>query len=96
MCGTGGLTRPSGCTARLRGDYKTGKRLNMRKIIPYLASDFRRDKIWLRRSKPSNRRYQVRWRDFLGRQRGCGFLCSVFLLLSLSSALPVRACADSR
>lgn len=45
--------------ARLQGDYKTGRRLNMRKIIPYLASDFRRDKIWLRRSKPSVRRYQV-------------------------------------
>ena len=46
--------------ARMQGDYRTGKRLNMRKIIPYLASDFRRDKIWLRRSKPSVRRYQVR------------------------------------
>jgi len=33
--------------------------LNMRKIIPYIASDFRKDKIWLRRSKPSERRYQV-------------------------------------
>ena len=47
--------------ARMQGDYRTGKRLNMRKIIPYLASDFRRDKIWLRRSKPSVRRYQVRY-----------------------------------
>lgn len=46
--------------ARLQGDYKTGRRLNMRKIIPYIASDFRRDKIWLRRSKPSVRRYQAR------------------------------------
>ena len=45
--------------SRLRGDYRTGKRLNMRKIIPYIASDFRKDKIWLRRSKPSERRYQV-------------------------------------
>ena len=48
--------------ARMQGDYRTGKRLNMRKIIPYLASDFRRDKIWLRRSKPSVRRYQARAR----------------------------------
>jgi len=46
--------------ARMQGDYATGKRLNMRKIIPYLASDFRRDKIWLRRSKPSVRKYQAR------------------------------------
>ena len=50
--------------ARMQGDYRTGKRLNMRKIIPYLASDFRRDKIWLRRSKPSVRRYQVRAAPF--------------------------------
>jgi len=45
--------------SRLQGDYKTGKRLNMRKIIPYIASDFRKDKIWLRRSRPSQRKYQV-------------------------------------
>ncbi|EEH53685.1 uncharacterized protein MICPUCDRAFT_8255, partial [Micromonas pusilla CCMP1545] len=45
--------------SRLQGDFRTGKRLNMRKIIPYIASDFRKDKIWLRRSKPSQRKYQV-------------------------------------
>ncbi|KZO97025.1 P-loop containing nucleoside triphosphate hydrolase protein [Calocera viscosa TUFC12733] len=44
---------------RLQGDYKTGKRLNMRKIIPYIASDYTKDKIWLRRTKPSRREYQV-------------------------------------
>lgn len=44
---------------KLRGDYKTGKRLNMKRIIPYIASDFRKDKIWLRRTKPSKRQYQV-------------------------------------
>ncbi|KAF7997921.1 hypothetical protein HCN44_009319 [Aphidius gifuensis] len=44
---------------RLKGDYRTGKRLNMRKIIPYIASQFRKDKIWLRRTKPSKRDYQV-------------------------------------
>ncbi len=31
----------------------------MRRIIPYIASDYRKDKIWLRRSRPSQRRYQV-------------------------------------
>ncbi|XP_062522052.1 midasin-like [Corticium candelabrum] len=46
-------------TARLRGDYRTGKRLNMKKVIPYIASQFRKDKIWLRRTKPSKRRYQI-------------------------------------
>uniref|UniRef100_UPI00358FB529 midasin n=1 Tax=Myxine glutinosa TaxID=7769 RepID=UPI00358FB529 len=45
--------------AELRGDYRTGKRLNMRKVIPYIASQFRKDKIWLRRTKPSKRTYQV-------------------------------------
>ena len=44
---------------RLNGDYRTGKRLNMRKIIPFIASDFAKDKIWLRRTKPSSREYQV-------------------------------------
>lgn len=42
-----------------RGDYRTGKRLNMRKVIPYIASQFRKDKIWLRRTKPSKRDYHV-------------------------------------
>ena len=45
--------------SRLKGDYRTGKRINMRKIIPYIASQFRKDKIWLRRTKPSKRNYQV-------------------------------------
>ena len=44
---------------RLQGDFRTGKRLNMRKIIPYIASDYTKDKIWLRRTKPSKREYQV-------------------------------------
>ncbi|CAD6566582.1 MAG: hypothetical protein CYPHOPRED_000931 [Cyphobasidiales sp. Tagirdzhanova-0007] len=44
---------------RLRGDYRTGKRLNMKKIIPYIASDFTKDKIWLRRTRPSQREYQI-------------------------------------
>ncbi|CAG8555969.1 630_t:CDS:2, partial [Paraglomus occultum] len=45
--------------ARLKGDYRTGKRLNMKRIIPYIASDFKKDKIWLRRTKCSKRQYQV-------------------------------------
>ena len=44
---------------RLQGDYKSGKRLNMRRIIQYIASDYSKDKIWLRRTKPSQREYQV-------------------------------------
>lgn len=45
--------------SKLRGDFKTGKRLNMKKVIPYIASDFKKDKIWLRRTQPSKRQYQV-------------------------------------
>ncbi|XP_015604930.1 midasin [Cephus cinctus] len=45
--------------SRLKGDYRTGRRINMRKIIPYIASQFRKDKIWLRRTKPSKRDYQI-------------------------------------
>ena len=44
---------------RLQGDYRTGKRLNMKKIIPYIASEFTKDKIWQRRTRPSQREYQV-------------------------------------
>lgn len=44
---------------RLKGDFRTGRRINMRKVIPYIASQFRKDKIWLRRTKPSKRNYQI-------------------------------------
>jgi midasin len=44
---------------RLRGDFRTGKRLNIKRIIPYIASNFKRDKIWMRRSVPSKRNYQI-------------------------------------
>ncbi|XP_064473273.1 midasin-like [Ornithodoros turicata] len=45
--------------SKLRGDFRTGKRLNMRKVIAYIASQFRKDKIWLRRTRPSRRHYHV-------------------------------------
>ncbi|CAN6310923.1 unnamed protein product [Urochloa humidicola] len=45
--------------SKLQGDYRTGKRINMKKVIAYIASHFRRDKIWLRRTKPNKRNYQV-------------------------------------
>ena len=44
---------------RLQGDYRNGKRINMRRVIPYVASGYRKDKIWLRRTKPAKRDYQV-------------------------------------
>lgn len=45
--------------SHLKGDFRTGRRINMRKIIPYIASQFRKDKIWLRRTKPSKREYKI-------------------------------------
>jgi len=44
---------------KLRGDYRTGKRVNMKRIIGYVASGYRKDKIWLRRTKPAKRDYRV-------------------------------------
>lgn len=31
----------------------------MRRIIPFIASQYKKDKIWLRRTKPSKREYQI-------------------------------------
>lgn len=45
--------------SRLEGDYRSGKRLNMKRLIPYIASEYTKDKIWLRRTKPFDRRYQI-------------------------------------
>jgi len=42
-----------------RGGFRTGKRPCMRRVIEYIASDFRKDKFWLRRAEPSKRQYQV-------------------------------------
>ena len=44
---------------KLRGDYRTGKRVNMKRIIGYIASGYRKDKIWLRRTKPAKRDYRI-------------------------------------
>lgn len=45
--------------SKLGGEFRVGKRINMRRIIPYIASNFRKDKIWMRRTKPNKRTYQV-------------------------------------
>ena len=44
---------------QLKGDYRTGKRINMKKVIPYIASQFKKDKIWLCRTHPHKCHYQV-------------------------------------
>lgn len=52
------ILEPTKCT-RLKGDYRTGRRINLKKIIPYIASQFRKDKIWLRRTKAAQRDYKI-------------------------------------
>ncbi|KIJ64401.1 hypothetical protein HYDPIDRAFT_132220 [Hydnomerulius pinastri MD-312] len=44
---------------RLRGDFRSGKRLNMRRVVGWVASEYTKDRIWMRRVKPSGREYQV-------------------------------------
>ena len=31
----------------------------MRKVVAYVASNFRKDKIWMRRNQPNQRQYQI-------------------------------------
>jgi len=45
--------------SKLQGDYKTGKRINMKNVIPYITSHYQKDKIWLRRTRPDKRDYRV-------------------------------------
>lgn len=44
---------------RLQGDYRTGKRLNMKRLVSYIASDYRKNHIWLRRTKKQQRNFQI-------------------------------------
>jgi len=44
---------------KLQGDYRTGKRINMKRVISFIASGYRKDKIGLRRTKPAKRNYRV-------------------------------------
>ncbi|QIX00355.1 hypothetical protein AMS68_005872 [Peltaster fructicola] len=52
------ILQPTQAT-KMRGDFRTGKRLNIKKIIPYIASSYKRDKIWMRRTTPTKRNYQI-------------------------------------
>lgn len=33
-----------------KGDYRTGKKLNLKKIVQFIASDYQKDKIWYRKN----------------------------------------------
>ncbi|KAL7671913.1 hypothetical protein ACOME3_006815 [Neoechinorhynchus agilis] len=45
--------------ARLQGDFRTGRRLNMRRVLAYVATNFKQDRIWLRRVRPDIRDVRV-------------------------------------
>lgn len=45
---------------KYKGDFKSGKKLNMKKIVSFVASDYRKDKIWLRRTRDTKRDYTIR------------------------------------
>lgn len=46
--------------SKYKGDFKSGKKLNLKKIVPYIASDYRKDKIWMRRQKSDKKDYVLR------------------------------------
>ena len=39
--------------------FKTGKRLSMRKVIQWIASDQRKDRIWMHKFTPDARRWEI-------------------------------------
>ncbi|KMV65714.1 AAA ATPase [Encephalitozoon cuniculi EcunIII-L] len=45
---------------RYRGDFRSGKKLNMKRLVPYIASGFRRDRIWMRRQRNDKKEYVLR------------------------------------
>ncbi|KAH9386428.1 midasin [Nematocida major] len=42
------------------GDYASGRRLNMKRIISYIASDGQKNRIWMRKTKNQGREYLIR------------------------------------
>lgn len=78
----------------LGGSFRSGKRLNMRKVIEFVASDFRKDKIWMRRVRAERRAYDVMVAidDSASMSEGCAgtlALEAVALVISALSKLEV-------
>ncbi|AFN83603.1 Willebrand factor type A domain-containing AAA ATPase [Encephalitozoon romaleae SJ-2008] len=46
--------------SRYKGDFRSGKKLNMKRLVPYIASGFRRDRIWMKRQKNDKKDYILR------------------------------------
>eukprot|EP00866_Antonospora_locustae_P002111 jgi/Antlo1/2111/2308 len=45
---------------KYRGDFKSGKKLNMKRIAAFVASGYKRDKIWMKRVRNTKRDYVIR------------------------------------
>ncbi|KAG9396550.1 hypothetical protein J8273_1558 [Carpediemonas membranifera] len=45
--------------SQLVGNFRTGKRLSMRRLVQFVASQYVQNNIWLRRTKPAKRDYSV-------------------------------------
>ncbi|KAF4672212.1 AAA ATPase midasin [Perkinsus chesapeaki] len=78
----------------MQGDYKTGKRLNMRKVLAWVASDYRKDRIWLRRNKPSKREHNVivcldNTKSMRSNESGELSLCAVYAITQAMSRLEI-------
>eukprot|EP01048_Picozoa_sp_COSAG05_P019850 COSAG05_NODE_3222_length_2228_cov_1.934711_1_plen_86_part_10 len=56
LCETLRLVLEPTKASKMKGGYAAGKRINMRAVIPYIASGFKKDKIWLRRTQVRRRR----------------------------------------
>jgi len=59
LCETLRLVLEPTKASKMKGGYASGKRINMRAVIPYIASGFKKDKIWLRRTQLDKRNYQI-------------------------------------
>lgn len=45
---------------KYKGEYKSGKKLNLKKIVPYIASNYQKDKIWMKRQRNDKKNYNLR------------------------------------
>ena len=46
-------------TPTLTGHFKQGKKIDMKKIIPFIASNYSKDKIWLKKTSPQTANYDI-------------------------------------
>lgn len=83
--------------SKMAGEYRTGKRISMKRVIAYIASHFKKDKIWLRRTRADKRKYQA---SHLGcaRMPNCPTLLipqGVWALLTSASWNAANACVEN-